>query len=69
MRHPKITYELVSSPRINELAVLEGADLVLSVEKFGGRGGGGADGFERCEAALGEPDELFGVFALTLGAS
>lgn len=54
---------------VGELAVFEGADLVLRVEKFGGGCGSGADGFERGEAALGERDELFGVFALALGAS
>lgn len=38
---------------VGELAVLDGADLVLRIEKFGSRCGGGADGFERGEAALG----------------
>jgi hypothetical protein len=53
---------------VGELAALEGADLVLRVEKFGGRCGSGADGFERGEAAPGEPDELFvgGDLALEL---
>jgi len=54
---------------IGEFAGFDGADGVLLVEKFGGGGGSGANGFERSEAALGQRDQLIGVFALQIGTA
>lgn len=54
---------------VGEFPGLDGADGVLLVEEFGGSSGGGADGFERSEAALGESDEFLGILALQVGAA